>query len=84
MDPRNEEEINMVAKLYTCTQCEKRFNTKSDLNSHQRTNTGEKPYKCAPCGKCFSIKLYLNSHQIIHASPTNVLVVGSAFPFNLV
>ncbi|CAI9537818.1 unnamed protein product, partial [Staurois parvus] len=52
-------------KSYSCTECGKRFHSKSGLNVHKRSHTGEKPYSCPECGKCFS-KSSLYRHQRSH------------------
>ncbi|NXN64282.1 ZNF41 protein, partial [Himantopus himantopus] len=49
-----------------CTDCSKRFITKSQLKEHQRINTGEWPYKCLDCGKNFTQKSQLIVHHRIH------------------
>ena len=56
---RNTGEIHAVEKPYKCTQCEKGFKRKSNLNQHLRIHTGEKPYKCTQCEKGFK-RLNLN------------------------
>ncbi|PIO12565.1 hypothetical protein AB205_0000810, partial [Aquarana catesbeiana] len=43
-------------KRLSCTECGKCFPSKSKLNVHIRSHTGEKPYSCPECGKCFSEK----------------------------
>ncbi|KAM4034800.1 uncharacterized protein ACNLHF_021497 [Anomaloglossus baeobatrachus] len=51
---------------FSCSECGKPFNRKSNLVYHQKTHTGEKPFRCSECGKCFTHKSNLVTHQIIH------------------
>ncbi|XP_077112587.1 uncharacterized protein LOC143767937 [Ranitomeya variabilis] len=53
-------------KSFSCSECGKYFNTKTHLENHQRTHTGEKPFSCSECGKCFNTKAYLYTHKIAH------------------
>ncbi|CAI9561290.1 unnamed protein product [Staurois parvus] len=53
-------------KIFSCTECGKRFHFKSHLTRHKRSHTGEKPYSCPECGKCFSQLSSLYRHQRSH------------------
>ncbi|XP_073537586.1 uncharacterized protein [Phyllobates terribilis] len=60
------ERIHTVAKLHSCTECEKYFAKKSNLANHQRIHTGDKPFSCSECGKCFAKKSNLANHLKTH------------------
>ncbi|XP_073403859.1 oocyte zinc finger protein XlCOF8.4-like [Dendrobates tinctorius] len=53
-------------KLFSCLECGKCFNQKSNLVRHQKSHTGVKPYSCSECGKCFTYKSHLVTHYRIH------------------
>ncbi|XP_073467891.1 uncharacterized protein [Aquarana catesbeiana] len=53
-------------KRFSCTECGKCFPSKSHLNVHKRSHTGEKPYSCTECKKCFPSKFHLNVHIRTH------------------
>ncbi|XP_073404081.1 oocyte zinc finger protein XlCOF8.4-like [Dendrobates tinctorius] len=48
---------------FSCSQCGKYFNQKSEFVRHERVHTGKKPYSCSDCGKCFNQKSHLVGHQ---------------------
>ncbi|NWR82122.1 ZN662 protein, partial [Centropus unirufus] len=49
-------------KPFTCADCRKGFNKKSNLSQHQRIHSGEKPFTCADCRKSFNRKGKLTRH----------------------
>ncbi|CAI9597124.1 unnamed protein product, partial [Staurois parvus] len=55
-----------TGKSFSCTECGKCFNFKSNLDVHKRSHTGEKEYSCTECGKCFLKTSQLVSHQRSH------------------
>ncbi|XP_077112797.1 oocyte zinc finger protein XlCOF8.4-like [Ranitomeya variabilis] len=53
-------------KSFSCSECGKCYNKKSNFVTHQRSHTGEKPFSCSECGKCFNQKSHLVSHHRTH------------------
>ncbi|XP_069605812.1 zinc finger protein 773-like isoform X2 [Ranitomeya imitator] len=60
------EKIHIAENRFSCSECEKCFNHKSNLVKHQRTHTGEKPFSCLECGKCFNNQSNFVRHQRTH------------------
>lgn len=62
----NKKILNIGNKPFVCDTCNKSFNQKSNLKSHQLTHTGYKPYVCPMCNRAFSQRSHLKSHQLVH------------------
>ncbi|ELK35517.1 Histone-lysine N-methyltransferase PRDM9 [Myotis davidii] len=62
--------------------CGQGFNDWSDIDTHQRTLSGEKPYVCRECGKGFTHKSDLIRHQRTHSqeNPYVCRNCGQGFP----
>ncbi|KAM3913580.1 uncharacterized protein RB166_018836 [Leptodactylus fuscus] len=53
--------------VFSCSECDKSFDCKSELLMHLPVHSGDKPYNCSTCGKCFTNLSYLITHGKIHA-----------------
>lgn len=54
------------AKRYQCEYCPKRFVRLSQLETHQRTHTGDRPYECTVCSRRFAQSVMVQIHMRTH------------------
>lgn len=55
-------------KSLACNNCNKLFNTKSELATHARTHTKEKPFACRKCEAAFSSRAGRYIHEQTHGT----------------
>src|SRR6218665_1927120 len=55
-----------VRKRFACSICNKSFFSKSYLNAHMCSHTGQNPHLCSVCGKGFREKQLLKYHMRVH------------------
>ena len=58
--------------LSECKQCEKKFLTSSQLESHLKEHGNVKKHKCQECDKTFYFKWRLQSHNKIHDKESSI------------
>ncbi|KAM3845460.1 uncharacterized protein M6D78_003151 [Vipera latastei] len=78
---RQEGSCSGEVKPFGCPDCEKSFNTSSQLDRHHRVHTGERPFACSECGKSFRQWQILMVHKRIHTGekPFNCALCGKCF-----
>ncbi len=57
---------DIQVKLFECTECDKCFPLKADLNRHVLTHSDARPFQCETCGKGFKNETGLKTHRLIH------------------
>jgi len=52
-------------KQYLCSECGRQMKSKSSLDIHVRTHTGDRPFVCPICGREFRANGNLTRHQVV-------------------
>jgi len=80
--------ISSKQNRFTCDQCPKTFDDKSNLERHKTMHTGEKPFQCDFCLKKFAKSYHLTEHKITHSGDKpyscNLCPMKFAKSFNLI
>lgn len=73
-----------IPKSLSCNVCREQFNTRSELNAHRASHTGDSPVTCNMCSKVFVSKNTLGIHMRIHTGvkPYVCLLCGKRFTQN--
>ena len=53
-----------IWKRYQCPYCPIRKISKSNLDDHIRTHTGERPFTCVVCGQTFKRRAHMRDHAL--------------------
>ncbi|XP_045906420.1 zinc finger protein 271-like isoform X2 [Micropterus dolomieu] len=67
-NPLKNNRYNTDEKLFSCSECGKRFSQNAYLKRHVRIHTGEKAFSCSICSKKFLQKVYLTHHMARHTA----------------
>lgn len=55
--------VHEHSQKYQCTECDKKFHTKSHFDGHMNVHKKLRPYKCHMCGAAFSYRFTLTHHM---------------------
>lgn len=58
--------VHTGERPYTCSVCQKSFQTSYTLRIHRRVHTNEKPYVCTKCGNAYAYNCLLKAHTDKH------------------
>ena len=63
---RHIESVHLRRRQYSCPDCNKSYTTRTILNAHYRSHTGERPYLCPTCERTFCRYATLAKHKTTH------------------
>ncbi|CAH1787569.1 unnamed protein product [Owenia fusiformis] len=62
--------VHFHEMMFSCSECDKVFNSRALMLRHMSTHSGVRPYACTLCDKRFTRQEHVRRHFQLHISPT--------------